>query len=187
MPDSTPSRPRHRFPAPMTTAVWTPRPATSRMMAATSKARFGSIPKPCVPARASPPSLSRTRLNTASPIISLPGKTSGQPVGWPARSLDRLAHLPAGKTPDGHVFSGGGDNLMQQILDRFRFVPDIGLAEQADLGVELLQAVGDDLVNHRLGLPVCPGGPPGVVGFFLDPLCRYVIGRHPTGRGGGHL
>src|SRR3990172_3848867 len=161
MPDSIPSRPRHRFPAPMTTAVWTPRPATSRMMAATSKARFGSIPKPCVPARASPPSLSRTRLNTASPIISLPGKTSGQPGGWPAplldplpppppflpphenppprggvppaRSLDRLAHLPAGKTPDGHVFSGGGDNLMQQILDRFRFVPDIGLAEQADL------------------------------------------------------
>src|SRR3990170_3398690 len=167
MPDSIPSRPRHKFPAPMTTAVWTPRPATWRTIAATSKARFGSMPKPCEPASASPPSLSRIRLYLASSILALPRKTSGQPLGWPGGSLDRLAHFPAGESPDGDILAGGGDDLAQQVLHRLRFVTYVGLPQQAAFGVEPLEAAGHDLLDHLVGLPVRLGGAPGILRFLL--------------------
>src|SRR5437764_14399366 len=55
--------PRKKLPPPTTSPICTPVLATSAISAANSWTRCGSMPKDAPPARASPLSLSRTRLN----------------------------------------------------------------------------------------------------------------------------
>src|SRR4030067_2946342 len=129
MPRSIPSRPRQILPAPMTMATSTPRSFTCWTLAATSSARCGSMPKPRSPARASPPSLSRTRRYLGSANL--------------------LAHLPAPKTPELDILVGGQHHLLQHLGHLLVLVPDIFLPGEAGAGQESLQLAFPDPLNHR--------------------------------------
>src|SRR3972149_1588977 len=133
MPRSIPSRPRQMLPAPMTMATCTPRSFTCSTLAATSSARWGSMPKPRSPESASPPSLSRMRRYLGSANL--------------------LAHLPALKTPDLDILVGGQHHLLQHLGHLLVLVPDIFLPGEAGAVQEFLQLAFHHPLHHPLRLP----------------------------------
>src|SRR3972149_4635088 len=170
MPRSIPSRPRQMLPAPMTMATCTPRSFTCSTLAATSSARWGSMPKPRSPERASPPSLSRMRRYLGSANL--------------------LAHLPALKTPDLDILVGGQHHLLQHLGHLLVLVPHVFLAGEAGAVQEFLQLAFHDPLDHRLRLSLRLGLLARLRPLGVQDLGRNLLradpargpGRHPQRR-----
>src|SRR4051794_17141533 len=100
------------LPAPTTSAISTPRLATSWTCAAMPSTRSGSVPYSRPPIRASPESFSRTRLNAGS---------SDTPATIVLR-LPLLADGEPGEARDPHVLAGLRGDLRPHLLDRLAVV-----------------------------------------------------------------
>src|SRR5687768_15805661 len=157
MPRSSPCFPRHRFPAPITTATSTPNSKTSLILLAMASASSTSIPKPDLPTSASPLNLRRTRLYLTS-LISLllthPGgwgyKKTNRKVGLFQLIVQALAQLPSLEAAHDHIFTNGGHRLKDQFFDRQRFVTDVGLTLQDGFILEFFETTLDDLLQDVL-------------------------------------
>src|SRR4030042_6006240 len=124
MPFSTPTRPRHRLPAPMTMATCTSISRTSFTRLAISVARSALMPNPSGPPSASPLSLSMIRLYFGCAIPLLPFAKK-KPTIWLALLLlffrlllgnALLAQRVARKAPDDDVLAHGPNALGQHLL-----------------------------------------------------------------------
>src|SRR5215211_6878299 len=100
------------FPAPSTSAIWTPRPETSLTCAAIRSTRSGSVPYSSGPINASPEIFRRTRLKLASDA-AIAGTLAG---------LLLLAHREAREARDAHVLAGLRGHLGAELLDRLAVV-----------------------------------------------------------------
>src|SRR5215831_17596050 len=109
--------PRMKLPPPITMATCTPCSRISLTSSPRRAATLGSTPKPWVPSRASPLSLSSTRLKTGSGILQT---LVLQPrlallLGRLGRSL---AHLESRKAPNGDVLTKLGNLRSYQLAHR---------------------------------------------------------------------
>src|SRR5687767_273583 len=136
MPSAPAWAPRTMFPPPTTSAISTP---VSRMEAISSvrlATTPGSIPNPRSPARASPESL-RTMRRKRRPVLR--------------------SDLVAGESPDDDVFAKSLDRFADDIRHLSIRILDVGLIEQADVLIPLLELAGRDLLDDfvRLARVAC--------------------------------
>src|SRR5215213_5100383 len=125
------------FPAPSTTATWTPRSVRPWIWRASWRTTSGSVPYSRSPIRASPESLSRIRLKTGSAtgLLSPDGESR--------------------EAADDHVLPGRARQLRPQLLDRLAVVlvgVDVHLVEQDGLLHPLAQLALGDPPADLLGL-----------------------------------
>src|ERR1700730_13848642 len=129
------------LPAPTTIATSTPWSRTAVTWRATAFTRSGSVPKSSCPINASPDSFSRMRLKAGA----IPGEPIPQVL---------LADCKAGEAADHHVLTGGGGQLVAQLLDRLSLELRVVhlLLEQHHRAVPRIELAGDDPLAHVLGL-----------------------------------
>src|SRR5436190_6291796 len=168
MPRVLAARPRKMLPPPTTMPTWTPSSCTSRISSASAPITASSMPCPAPPARISPLSLRTMRLKRA-------------PKGL------LLAEPETGEAPDLDVLAGLGRGVAHQVAHRRLVVADVGLLEQADLGVELLELAGDDLVEDRGRLALPFGLRLQDRALALHALRRHVLAPYELGAGRRHL
>src|SRR5476651_761268 len=121
------------LPPPGTIASCTPVSTTVRIALAIARTRSGSVPKSRLPISDSPDSLSSTRAKTGSLAIAL------------------VADDEPYETPDDHVLTGLGGDLVLQLADRLALVlvgVDVYLLEQDHLGVPLRELAGSNLLAN---------------------------------------
>src|SRR5919198_3806783 len=138
------------FPAPTTSAISTPRSATSWTWAAMASTRPGSVPYSRPPMRASPESFSSTRLNAGS---------SGTPRTIVVRR-PLLAHYESGEPRNAHVLAGPGGELRAQLLDRLALVAvraHVLLVEQGDVLSPFGELPVDDPLDEVVGFSLPAG------------------------------
>src|SRR5262245_1215054 len=130
------------LPAPITTAISTPRSATPWISAAIRSTRAGSVPYSSSPWSASPESFNRTRPKAGSATAPL------------------LPHYEPGEAGDRDVLAHPRGDVGAQVLDRLALVPvlvDVLLLQQGDLALPLRDLAADDLLDDVVGLAVLAG------------------------------
>src|SRR6185437_11261794 len=131
-----------KLPPPSTKATWVPAWATCTISPAISPMRWGSTPKACEPASASPESLSKTRW-----------KAVGMRGGW-SRGLCQsfVAHLEPAGAAHLDILAEFGHLAGDQLGNRHLVVLDEVLLQQAMVFEELAQLALGDLVQNGRGL-----------------------------------
>src|SRR5437667_2183849 len=162
MPRVLAASPRKMFPPPVTIPTWMPWSCTSRISSASAPITLSSMPWRASPARISPLSLRRMRWKRA-------------PKGL------LLAEPEAGEAPDLDVLAGLRRGVAHQVADRRLVVANVGLLEQADLGEELLELAGHDLLDDLGGLALPGGLRLQDLALALDPVGRHVLAAHDLG------
>src|SRR5690606_18311692 len=150
--------PRQKFPPPTTKASSTPVALAAAFSRAREAVASGETPKPPGPARNSPDSFSSARRG--------------------AEAAASLADRDAGEAADLDVLAQGRDGLLDELADGPLVVLDVRLVEQDDLGVELVQAALDDLVDDVLGLALLERLLAQGVALGRDPVLGDVLATH---------
>src|SRR5579863_441357 len=175
MPLSAPSSPRKKLPPPTTTATCTPSLAAALRSPARRRMVGACRPWESGPIRASPESLTTTRLNsgcgafamTAPPVnraarrraILRHKKAAPRAASWIARPsglfyrfLDAFAERVADESLDRDRTADRPFGLPDRLGDGLGRIMDVRLIEEADLPVEGLEAGFDNLLDDVRGL-----------------------------------
>src|SRR5215211_4707382 len=205
MPAASAADPRTMLPPPTTTATWTPRSRTSTSCLATPSILPKSSPNPTlVSAKASPDSLTTTRSNRGLPSPSTgPGWSSGssptityamgsllrlpgavRPIG-PWTGLGAFPDLEPREATQHQLLADLGRVVVEQVLDGLLVVADVGLFEQDDLLVVVLELAVDDLLDDvvRLALRLAGVDLTLAVGHVVG----HVVARHVPRVGHGDV
>src|SRR5215216_3137193 len=193
------------LPPPTTTATWTPRSRTSTSCLATPSILPKSSPNPTlVSAKASPDSLTTTRSNRGLPspstgpgwspgssptityamgsLLRLPGAV--RPIG-PWTGLGAFPDLEPREATQHQLLADLGRVVVEQVLDGLLVVADVGLFEQDDLLVVVLELAVDDLLDDvvRLALRLAGVDLTLAVGHVVG----HVVARHVPRVGHGDV
>src|SRR5258706_4711902 len=199
--------PRKIFPPPTTMAICAPILSASASSSAISCTRWDSRPKPCVPARASPDSLSRMRWNAGVGMIWGLSTVRSSAIGlladsWrPKASLlffrfhrgseghcsIGIAHFEAGEAAHADILTQLADLGGDKLRDGSGLVLDERLFTETNFLVDLRHLAFHNLLDHirRLAGSSCLGAIN--VLLALERLRRHILAADKLRIAGGNV